>query len=243
MTPLATRFELRLDEDTVRRIDEWAIAQHDQPSRAESMRRLVEKGLAADASQTARHLCVSGADALMMHMLVALLKVQKIKNPDIDPQLVEAALVGGHTWALEWTYPGIFHDHIDSRETLKEVLDVLDMWDFLELSYEKFSAKQKEYVKREAEPFGTHVKFRGFDGNNETDEMGIARFLVEEMNRFARFQGRDFNSHMPSVDAYRRMLSVFLPMRKKLAGRGLTEVELAEILSAMAHPDYRKRKK
>ena len=80
--------------------------------------------------------------------------------------------------------------------------------------------------------FGKHVKFIGFDGNNETEYMGIARFLVEKMDRFTRFKGREMNSHCPIIDAYARMFTVFEPIRKTLIGRKLSTDEIISILKA-----------
>lgn len=45
MIAKSERFELRLDPDTLERIDEWRGAQPDVPSRSAAMRRLVEAGL------------------------------------------------------------------------------------------------------------------------------------------------------------------------------------------------------
>ena len=45
MSPKTERFEMRMDPETLSRIDEWRRKQADLPSRAEAMRRLVELGL------------------------------------------------------------------------------------------------------------------------------------------------------------------------------------------------------
>jgi uncharacterized protein YfbU (UPF0304 family) len=45
---------------------------------------------------------------------------------------------------------------------------------------------------------------------------------------------------MPTIDAYRRMLSVFEPIRGTLTGRDLNAPEIIEILNAMMHPSRRK---
>ena len=63
--------------------------------------------------------------------------------------------------------------------------------------------------------------FSGFDGNYESEYMGIARFLVEKMGRFESFNGRSFNSHIPMVGRYSAMTTAFEPMRTRLSGRGL----------------------
>jgi uncharacterized protein YfbU (UPF0304 family) len=67
--------------------------------------------------------------------------------------------------------------------------------------------------------------------------MGIARFLVDEMGRFAEFADRELNSHMPRVDMYRRMLKVFTPMRSSLAGSGLNATQLVRVLKAKKHSE------
>ena len=148
--------------------------------------------------------------------------------------------MGGHLWAFEWEYQGIFHRHEDDRSVLTEVVDVMDMWSFLERGFGELSKKDKDRVKKEAAPFGESVVFTGFDGNNESERVGIARFLIEKLHRFSGFKGRELNSHMPTTDTYRRMSGVFEPIRPKLTGRELDVSEIIEILKAKIHPDRRK---
>ncbi len=45
MAPKTERFEMRMDPETLARVDEWRRKQPDLPSRAEAMRRLVDLGL------------------------------------------------------------------------------------------------------------------------------------------------------------------------------------------------------
>ncbi len=235
MQALTERFEMRLDQDTLQAVESWRSRQADLPSRAEAVRRLVELGLASSRGGPLRF---SKAEMLIVHMLCELYKGVKGKT-EIDPDFVREALFGGHTWGLEWQYTGIFHDHVDSSTVLHEVTDILDMWEFLESAFENLDKKGKEQLAKDAEPFGKDVAFRGFDGNNESEHIGIARFFVRDMGRFDRFKGRDLNSHFPSIAGYRRMLDVFRPIREKLAGRELTGAELAEILKARTHPERR----
>ena len=59
MAPLKSeRFELRLDEEGLARIDEWRRRQPDVPARAEAMRRLMEVGLAR-SSPDAKHASIT----------------------------------------------------------------------------------------------------------------------------------------------------------------------------------------
>ena len=74
-----------------------------------------------------------------------------------------------------------------SSDVVSEVVSILDMWDMLETSYQRLSKEDKAKVEKEAEPFGKNVQFRGFDGNNESEYMNVARFLVDDLDRFSAF--------------------------------------------------------
>ena len=50
MAPKSERFEMRMDEDILTRVDKWRADQVDVPSRAEAMRRLIELGLPKTSS-------------------------------------------------------------------------------------------------------------------------------------------------------------------------------------------------
>ena len=199
------------------------------PSRAEAMRRLVELGLAKESGRAVRF---SDGEKLLMFMLRDIYKHLKPARAEIDPEFVVDVIGGGHYWAPNWMMPGIFHEHEDDTRAVSFVVNVLDMWSFLEAGHERLSMKDKARVEKEAEPFGKHVQFSGFDGNYESMHMSIARFLVEKMERFTRLKGRDFNSHCPTLDRHRRMLGVFEPMRPGLVGGGLRASQIIEILNA-----------
>ena len=96
----------------------------------------------------------------------------------------------------------------------------------------ELSKSDKELLATTVPHFGEHVRFRGFDGNNEGEHLSIALFLIEEMNRFSKFKGRELNSHSPTLERYRRMLAIFLPMRATLIGISLNVDQLSKILKA-----------
>jgi uncharacterized protein YfbU (UPF0304 family) len=234
---LNERFEMRMDQDTLQAVERWRSQQDDVPSRAEAIRRLIDRGL---APRTDGALVLSKPEMLIVHLLCELHRGQKVKG-ELDPDFIQAALYGGHLWGLEWKYTGTFHRSFDSVEALRETVDILDMWEFLESGYEKLDKKGKDQLGKDADPFGKNVRFAGFDGNNETEHMGIARFMVKEMERFSRFEGRDLNSHHPSLESHRRMLAVWLPIRQGLIGREMSITEMAKILNARTHPSYVKK--
>lgn len=226
MVNLSERFEMRLGEDILARVDSWRSAQYDVPSRAEAMRRLVELGLMRAASDTVKF---SDGEKLLTMMMRDVYKHFKIQG-EIDSEFVSDVIHGGHYWAPKWDMSGLYHDYEDSPADVSFVGDVLDMWSFIEEAYEKLSVEDKEYIKKEVGPLGEHVQFIGFDGNNETSNMGIARFLIEKMNRFTRFKGRGLNSHSPTKGRYKQMLVEFLPMRAGLVGRGLSANQIVQIM-------------
>ena len=113
------------------------------------------------------------------------------------------------------------------------------MWSRLESGYRELSKQDKGRVEEEAAPLGKDVTFRGCDGNYESEHMGIARVLIDGLDRFSTFKGRDHNSHVPSIAAS-RMLRVFEPMRPDLMGAELSASQIIDILRAMIDPRSQK---
>lgn len=83
-----------------------------------------------------------------------------------------------------------------------------------------------------------YIRFRGFDGNNEAAHLAYCRYLCEDERntRFRRLErGDDYNSHMPLLDNYRRMLADW---RERGGGRRqLTKDDVIAIISQAPHPD------
>lgn len=226
MVPKTERFELRFDPSTLERIDVWREEQPDLPSRAEAVRELVDHGL---RSRSKGEFVLNNQEKLIVWLLTEVLKNTKGYENQDTLRLIQEAIYGGHFWAMQWTLTGILHDHVDSRAALSLVLDVLDMYSFIEDSFEKFSPADKARVTAEV-PWASEGKFPGFDGNNETTYMSIAQFLVEEMNRFTEFKGRSLNSHHPTLSRYRAMVLVFEEIRPSLVGRRLSVEQAIRLL-------------
>jgi uncharacterized protein YfbU (UPF0304 family) len=182
---------------------------------------------------------LSNGEKLILIMLSEIYEHLEIDG-DIDPQLVKNAIFREQTWGLTWAYPGI----VGSSETktpvvVREVLDILEMWEHLEYTYHQLQPADKARIEKEAEPFGSHVQFRGFDGNHETEYMAAAGFLVNDLERFSTFKGRDLNSHLPSLDTYRRMLAIYKPIRNSHEFGPLTAEQIITILKEQAYPGRR----
>ena len=85
----------------------------------------------------------------------------------------------------------------------KFVLNILDLYRAIEDL--KRSSKNQDLHKHH------HSYFAGFDGNNETQYMGFARFLIEKQGKFSEQRqylrkNDNLNSHVPMRGKYKRML-------------------------------------
>jgi uncharacterized protein YfbU (UPF0304 family) len=235
MASRTERFEMRVDEEILQRIDRWRAEQDDLPSRAEATRRLIERGLTSSAERSDEVVNFSDGERVLMLMMRDLYKRLEVEEAEIDADFLAEAIYGGHYWAPKWEMSALFHGEEDDPNDVHFVGEVLDMWSFIERSYERFDEKEKARIKTEAEPFGEDVRLRGFDGNNESSLLGIANFLIKKMGRFEEFRGRDLNSHSPSVDMHKRMLTVFAPMEKMLVGKGLNADQIIQLMQARAY--------
>jgi uncharacterized protein YfbU (UPF0304 family) len=228
MAALSERFEMRLDEDLVKRLDQWRAERPGLPSRSEAARALIEIGLVRADNSNAQ---LSDGEKLILGMLADLHKGLKVEG-ETDVDLIMNSIYGGHLWALKWELPGLLHDHVDNRRSVSEVVNILDMWSFMESAYEKANAAAKKRIKKECEPLGDPIRFHGFDGNNEGEHLSIARFLIEKLDRFRSFKGRDLNSHCPSIERHRAMYRKFEGMRPSLGlGRELSVEQLIELMN------------
>ncbi len=227
------RFEMRLDAGTLESIDNWRADRSGAVSRSEAARQLIEAGLAGSRR---KHPSLSDGEKIIILMLSEMMEKSKSEF-EMDYETIRGIIYGGHYWALGWAFPGIFHGHNDREENLREVVDILDMWSFIEEGFEALSPEGKGYLKEKAQPFGERVSFPGFDGNHEGEHGSIAAFLIEKLGRFQRFKGdrAHLNSHMPTLQGYRRMLRVFGEIRPTLIGLKLNAGQLAEILNARRH--------
>lgn len=246
MATKTERFEMRMDEEILGRIDRWRAEQSGLPSRAEASRRLIELGLTSTATGTSdKTVRFSDGERVLILMMRDVYKRLKGLNDEysdiddafgeIDADFLAEVIYGGHYWAPKWDMQGLFHGEEDDPEDVHFVVDVLSMWSFLERAYHRLDDAAKARIEEEAKPFGRAVRFDGFDGNNESSLMAIAEFLINKMGRFEEFQGRELNSHFPSVDVHKRMLAVFKPIKRSLFGRDLSVNEIVRILKARAY--------
>lgn len=175
---------------------------------------------------------LSNKDKLALAMLAEI--HQKLGITDgVDSKLVASALWHDQAWAIQWEH-GFLLGREKTPPHVQHVVDVLDMWSFLERAFKDLTPEELEKVKSEAYPYDD-LQFPGWDGHDDNGYIGVARFLTENMGRFSEFAGRDFDSHSPVFGRDERMLQVWLPIRKRLGehvSSKLTADDLIEILRA-----------
>jgi uncharacterized protein YfbU (UPF0304 family) len=160
----------------------------------------------------------------------------KLGLDSVDTSLLRSAIYTENTWALDWELTGVVGSNPDpTPELVMKVVRYLEMWSIIEDAVSSLGSDEAARLERNAAPFGKHVRFPGFDGNNEADALGIARILIEDMGRFTRFKGRDLNSHTPLLDAYERMHRVFSAMPQNQLGHrnNFSVDQVAATLNAM----------
>ncbi|WEJ22976.1 YfbU family protein [Pseudomonas sp. SD17-1] len=178
----------------------------------------------------------TATERLIVEMLCEVYKKLEITD-SYDPDIVARAMGSQDYWVLDWKYD-VRDGDSETPPHVTAVVDTLDMYQFLQEAYEAFDDEQRQSV--EAVGIGRTLEFPGYDGNNETDYLRAARYLVRDLDRFTRLQGSaDTNSHAPLAPMYARMVEVFLPIRRNVVGRRMTVEEVVEVLNAAIHPDNR----
>jgi len=170
---------------------------------------------------------------LIVMMLADIQKSSKVQG-ELDADFIAKVASDGHEFAISYRYEGTFSSsQEDLPEGFRFVIDVLDMWSFVEDSLLNLSEHGRTHLEASVGKHALTAKFDGFDGNNETELMSFTRLIVQDLQRFTEFAGRDFNSHSPREGRYQAMLDVFGPIRDQLGDRYLDSKELSKILSAM----------
>jgi uncharacterized protein YfbU (UPF0304 family) len=171
---------------------------------------------------------LSDGEKLVLMVLADMYKHLEIKG-EFDPDFISTTISGGHLWGFRWKYTHIPFEPSENPPEVSETVDILDMWSSLEESYGKLSPADNQKVEKEANR--TSVRLFGFDANKE-DHYFIARYLIEQLDRYPSFRGRDLNSPSPRIDGYRRMYRVFEAIRPTLVDRSLNADEIVKVLNA-----------
>jgi uncharacterized protein YfbU (UPF0304 family) len=151
--------------------------------------------------------------------------------PELDR---ETATDSVSTWRIHWRYTGVFPEpEEDTSPIVQEIADFLHMWSCIEAGFEALDASGQMAFR--ADPDLVPPVFQGFDGTREGEYQGTARYMIEHLECFAAFAGRDLEAHHPVVADYRRILKAFNPVWEPIDGaRTLTLNELRMVLAYSA---------
>ncbi|UCQ12812.1 YfbU family protein [Edwardsiella tarda] len=178
---------------------------------------------------------IKDSEKLILLMLCDLYDKNGVEG-DMDHNFIREAIFEQQTWAIPWKFSGIPFEEQDTPPEVKHVLDILHMWSAIEYSYAKLSEEDKAMLQHDAAPFGDNPRFSGFDGNNESELLLTAEFIINKLDRFQEFKGRHLNSHSQKVDCYDRMLKVFNKAFENYIGQVLSREQLTTILLEIIHP-------
>ena len=181
---------------------------------------------------------ITDGEKLILLMLSELYEQFDIEG-EINPEFIKSAIFSQNLWGIPWKYSGIPFESQETPPVVKEVLDILDMWSFIEYAYKELSEEDRQQLEEDAQPFGRNPRFQGFDGNNESEYMNIASFLINDLERFQEFKGRGLNAHMPTLETHHRMLSVFEKIRNSLISGPMSLAQLTTLLREKIHPEHR----
>jgi uncharacterized protein YfbU (UPF0304 family) len=140
----------------------------------------------------------------------------------------------GYEIEYEWIAQDVYADDdtLPVSETA-EALDILEMYAHMQQSFDDLEDTSEIDARR--------ISFPGWDGNHQPKLVGFCRYFHHVRGRY-QFLRRpaDWDSRFPVMDAYRRMLEVWRPIRQKRASevdQNLTNREIREILLASPDPE------
>ncbi|HEV2294569.1 MAG TPA: YfbU family protein [Tepidisphaeraceae bacterium] len=170
-------------------------------------------------------------------ILVNQCRILRALYPDEAGYYSKAETVFSRGYELNYGWVSEFVDPepMDEKEC-REVHDILSMFRALGDSYNQLADKSG-IEERE-------VRFLGFDGNNEGRQLGYADFIINQEGGYQESKvgvaGDGLNSHMPTLDTYRRMLKVWKPLKEKYT---LKKADIEKIVAERIHPENRKKPK
>ncbi|MDA8190222.1 MAG: YfbU family protein [Gammaproteobacteria bacterium] len=137
---------------------------------------------------------------------------------------IAESLRNGHKWIYDMIFEPLYENL--SEESTSHVLDIIELFDNLNVSVDHLEGKTK--ISKE------NVQFPGFDGNHETALLGFAKDLLKHHRYESVLANRDLNSHSQTTDMYERMLARWRDLGAPPAP--MSEEHIRAILDARRYP-------
>jgi uncharacterized protein len=218
------QIKVLMDSKLLKHISSWRDEEDNEISQDEAICKLIEAGL--NQITEGKNLYLSDGEKLIAMMLSEFIQKRGVKI-DMDVNLIQKAIRGGHHWVLNQEMSGMFPDRTVSLSSVKFVNDVLYMWKVLEEDFRAINEADHQRLNQEIPHVGKYIKFPGFDSDTEGECFEIAHFIVDQLKRFPHLRNRSNNldSHSPTFARYIRMLRVFEPIHEKLIDQRKMNVE------------------
>ncbi|MBY6197425.1 YfbU family protein [Vibrio hangzhouensis] len=108
------------------------------------------------------------------------------------------------------------------EDECREVIDIMEMYHAMQESNKMLSEDERKNVDQR------RLEFLGFDIATEAQLVNYVRFLVDSEGLYPQFDKGDhhFNSHVPMLDKYRRMLTTWrnCPRQYHLSSAEFTQI-------------------
>ena len=216
--------EIKLPDELLARVDAWRSMQEVPLSLSQAVAELVKVGLRSQANPA-----LTLGDKLILSVLCDMSRSIGSQGT-IDPEFLDAAVKGGHAWAIEWEHPSLAHAHTNSQTTADFVVRVLSMWKQIEEGFSRLSATEQEQVRRDAGLSGNPA-FPGWHSELEANYKSTARFMTDRMELFPMFKDRSaIESPNPVVDRYKTMLGTLAEMDVPASDQFLNAAQLTSLL-------------
>lgn len=160
---------------------------------------------------------------LLAHQLRILQRLDPEDDRSLQLEIVEKG--------YEYLYDELTNELLDPLDpsVAPEVYDIFDMFRSLHDSIARLEDKSGIDVER--------AKFKGYDGNNESQHYAFAEFVLKRRNHYGESMNEKdyYNTHWEMLPAYRRMLAAWSGFQKPGA-EGLTRDEILQLVNAGSSP-------
>lgn len=150
----------------------------------------------------------------------------------VDPDFILGAIYQRQEWAIPVRYTGLFEAEA-TPPTVGTVLDHLSMWTELERCFDALSQADQVRVTAAVGPSRMQVRFPGYDAKQESDYLGVTRFIIEYMQTHPAFAERsDYVAGRPMAAQYDAMMQTYRDERQSTGAAALAPEQLIKVLTA-----------
>lgn len=167
---------------------------------------------------------LTDGERLIVVMLAEMMEGNKKREWEMDPALIKTLAINKDDWAIARKFPGIFDGESPSDDVVRETTDILWMWGIIEHALSTLKGTDATEAANLR-----WKRFAGFDANNDP-HFGVAHTLINDLEQFQDFKGRDINSHtQATLPRYRTMRVKFERHLKEAHGEPLTLEALQDL--------------